>query len=144
MVITGDFPYVSQTQASIDTVLGSGFLWYPVIGNHEIADDSTLSNFNYIRDTIVPSLPYIVDYGPTGSTNTSYSWDYSNAHFVAVNAYWDGTTNTNADHLADGDIRPQLRTWIDTDLTDSSEPHRFVFVHEPAYPDTQARRGLAG
>jgi hypothetical protein len=137
MVITGDFPYVSQTEASIDTVLGSAFLWYPVIGNHEIADDSTLSNFYYIRDAIVPSLPYIADYGPTGSTNTSYSWDYSNAHFVAANAYWDGTTNTNADHLADGDIRPQLRTWIDTDLTNSSAPHRFVFVHEPAYPDTR-------
>jgi len=132
MVITGDFPYVSQTEASIDTVLGSGFIWYPVIGNHEISDD--INNFNYIRDAIVPSLPYIVDFGPTGSTNTSYSWDYSNAHFVAVNEYWDGTTNTNADHLADGDIRPQLRTWIDTDLADSSAPHRFVFAHEPAYP----------
>jgi hypothetical protein len=135
MVITGDFPYVSQTEASIDTVLGSGFLWYPVVGNHEISDD--INNFNYIRDAIVPSLPYIVNYGPTGSTNTSYSWDYSNAHFIAVNEYWDGTTNTNADHLADGDIRPQLRTWIDTDLADSSVPHRFVFVHEPAYPDTR-------
>jgi hypothetical protein len=137
MVVTGDFPYVSQTQSSIATVLGSGFLWYPVIGNHEIADDSTLSNFNYIRDTIIPPLPYIADYGPTGSTNTSYSWDYSNAHFVAVNEYWDGTTNANADHLADGDIRPQLRTWIETDLTDSSKSHRFVFVHEPAYPDNR-------
>jgi hypothetical protein len=135
MVVTGDFPNCSQTQASINTVLGSGYLWYPVIGNHEISDGIT--NFNYIRDTIVPSLPYITNYGPTGSINTSYSWDYSNAHFVSVNAYWDGTTNANADHLADGDIRPPLRTWINTDLAGSSAPHKFVFVHEPAYPDTR-------
>jgi len=146
MVISGDFPDVWQDGATdpnetdyiIDDVLGEDFLWYPVIGNHEISDD--INNFYYTRDTMVPSLPHIVNYGPTGSTNTSYSWDYGNAHFVAINAYWDGTTNTGADHnttVADGDIVPALRDWIDADLsvgeTDPDRPE-FAFVHEPAYP----------
>ncbi|MDY6990237.1 MAG: DNRLRE domain-containing protein, partial [Thermodesulfobacteriota bacterium] len=144
MVITGDFPDVwqdggtdpNETDYIIADVLGEDFLWYPVIGNHEISDD--INNFYYIRDTMVPSLPYIVDYGPTGSTNTSYSWDYGNAHFVAINAYWDGTTNPNADHNRDGDIVPELLAWIDADLSVGEEnPDRpeFAFVHEPAFPD---------
>jgi hypothetical protein len=30
-----------------------------------------------------------------------------------------------------------LRTWVDTDLAASSQPHKFVFVHEPAYPEVR-------
>ena len=132
MVVTGDFPNWDQTQTSIDNVLGSGFLWYPVIGNHDVADN--INNFNYVRDTMVPALPNIVDYGPAGSVNTSYSWNYGNAHFVSLNAYWDGTTNPNADHLADGNIVPALNTWINADLTTNGQAHDFAFVHEPAFP----------
>jgi len=133
MVITGDFPHLWQTEASIDSVVGTDFLWYPVIGNHEVSDD--IDNFYEIRDTMVPTLPYIVDYGPTGSVNTSYSWDYGNAHFVAINVYWDGTTDPGADSAADGDIPPELRSWIDADLAALGGTHNFAFVHEPAYPD---------
>ncbi|MDY6839027.1 MAG: DNRLRE domain-containing protein, partial [Thermodesulfobacteriota bacterium] len=144
MVITGDFPDVwqdgdtdpNETDYIIEDVLGEDFLWYPVIGNHEISDD--INNFYYIRDTMVPSLPHIVDYGPIGSTNTTYSWDYGNAHFVAINAYWDGTTNPDADHNRDGDIVPELLAWVDADLSVGEEnPDRpeFAFVHEPAFPD---------
>jgi hypothetical protein len=132
MVINGDFPNVSQTQAAIANVLGSGFLWYPVIGNHEISDG--ISNFNTVRDTLVPALPYKVNNGPSGSQNTSYSWTYGDAHFTAVNAYWNGTTNAGADSARDGDIVPALRTWIEADLAAASQTHKFAFVHEPAYP----------
>ena len=110
LVIVGDFPHYYQTQAKIDTYLGTGFLWYPVIGNHEVSDD--INNFYAVRDTIVPSLPHIDDYGPAGSVNTSYSWSFNNAHFVSINAYWDGTTNTNADHSADGDIKEPCATGL--------------------------------
>ncbi len=64
MVITGDFPHLTQTDTIINTVLGNDFLWYPVIGNHEI--DDVTNDFNVIRDTVVPSLPNIVNYGPAG------------------------------------------------------------------------------
>ena len=134
MVITGDFPNVSQTQTAMDHVLGPGFLWYPVIGNHEIQDG--ISNFNTVRDILVPSLPYIVNHGPTGSVNTSYSWNYGNAHFTAVNSHWNGGTGAGADsaHVS-GDIVPALRTWIDNDLVAAGQTHKFALVHEPAYPE---------
>ena len=133
MVVTGDFPDVSQTEAAIDNVVGADFLWFPVIGNHEISDN--IANFNFLRDTMVPALPYVVDEGPVGSRHSSYSWSYGNAHFVAVNAYWNGGTGTGDDYAADGDIPVELRNWIDTDLQNSTRSHEFVFVHEPAYPD---------
>ncbi len=135
MVITGDFPNLDQTQTSITRVLGSSFLWYPVIGNHEVSDN--INNFNSIRDTFVPSLPFISSSGPTGSTNTTYSWDFGTAHFVAINAYWDGTTGANADHVTDGNIPDALRSWIDTDLDATAQTHKFAFIHEPAYPEAR-------
>ena len=144
MVITGDFPNLSQTEEIVNNVIRADFLWYPVIGNHEISDD--IDNFYEIRDTMVPSLPYIVNHGPAGSVNTNYSWNYGGAHFVAVNAYWDGTTGTGADSAADGDIVLALRNWIDTDLyeTPGFDRPEFVFVHEPAFPASQACGRLAG
>ena len=132
LVITGDFPNVSQTQGAITNVLGPGFLWYPVIGNHEV--DDGISNFIAVRDTLVPSRPNIVNHGPTGSVNTSYSWTYGNAHFTAINDLWDGNTTAGADSAREGDIVPALRAWIDADLASSSQTHKFAFVHEPAYP----------
>ena len=129
MVITGDFPNLSQTEGIIDDKLGSDFLWYPVIGNHEISDN--INNFNTIRDTTVPSLPNIVNYGPTGSVNTNYSWDYGNSHFIAINPFWDGASN---DHTSGGDIPAALNSWIGSDLAANGESHNFVFIHTPAYP----------
>jgi hypothetical protein len=129
MVITGDFPNLSQTEAIIDAQLGSNFLWYPVIGNHEISDNIT--NFNAIRDTLVPSLPNIVNHGPAGSVNTTYSFDYENSHFVVINPFWDGASN---DQTSGGDIPTALNTWVNADLAGNDETHDFVFIHTPPYP----------
>ena len=129
MVITGDFPNLAQTEQIIDDELGSDFLWYPVIGNHEISDN--IANFYAIRDTMVPSLPNIVDYGPVGSVNTTYSWDYENAHFIAINPFWDGASN---DHTSGGDIPAALNSWVAEDLAANDEIHNFVFIHTPPFP----------
>jgi len=139
MVITGDFPLVStatnpnETDDIITTVFGSDFIWFPVIGNHEIADG--ISNFIWCRDTKFPALPWIVDNGPMGSTNTTYSWEYQNAHFVVLNGYWNGSTISGGDHARDGDVVPVLRNWINADLAATEKLHKFVFIHEPAYPE---------
>jgi hypothetical protein len=134
LVFVGDFDHTSQTDGIIDTVLGAEFPWYYVIGNH---DFETIADFDECKNNIFPTLPGIVNSGPAGSVGTNYSWDYGNAHFVSVNAYWDGTTNPGADHATSGDIPVPLRTWIDADLAASSQPHKFVFVHEPAYPEVR-------
>ena len=129
MVITGDFPNLAQTEQIIDDELGSDFLWYPVVGNHEISDN--IANFYAIRDTKVPTLPNIVDYGPDGSVNTNYSWDYENAHFIAINPFWDGASN---DHTSGGDIPAALNSWVAADLAANDEIHNFVFIHTPPFP----------
>ena len=136
MVITGDFPHFSQTQEIITNELGSDFLWYPVVGNHEISDNqgTPYENFYTIRDTVVPALPNIVNYGPTGSLNTTYSFDYENSHFVVINPFWDGASD---DHTSGGDIPPELNAWVDSDLTTNDATHEFIFIHTPAYPDTR-------
>jgi hypothetical protein len=132
MVITGDFPRLSQTESIIDTEIDPDFLWYPVMGNHEVSDSPT--QFPLVRDTKVPTLPYIDDYGPAGSVNSTYSWSYQNAHFVALNGYWNGNTTTGSDTAADGDVVPALNTWLGNDLATNGQTHNFAFIHEPAYP----------
>jgi hypothetical protein len=134
VVFNGDFDHSSQTDGIMAATLGADFPWFPVIGNHEIDD---INDFYYVRDTMFPSLPWIVNSGPPGSVGTSYSWDYGNAHFVVINCYWDGTTNPGADHATSGNIPDALRNWISADLVASGETHEFSFVHEPAYPEVR-------
>ncbi len=66
-----------------------------------------------------------------GSVNTTYSFDYENAHFVVINPFWDGASN---DHTSEGDISTALNSWINSDLTANDETHNFAFIHTPAYP----------
>jgi len=134
MVNNGDYDHTRQTEAVIDSVLGSDYVWFPIIGNHEI---DALYDFYCVRDTLVPVLPWIVDSGPTGSVNTTFSWDYGNAHFVSVNCYWDGSPAAGHDYVTNGNVPEELRDWIETDLTTNGLDHNFVFVHEPAYPEVR-------
>ena len=68
LVFNGDFDHSYQTDEIISTTLGTGFVWYPIIGNHEMDD---INDFYYLRDTMFPALPWIVDSGPPGSVGTT-------------------------------------------------------------------------
>ena len=72
--------------------------------------------------------------GPPGTEDTTYSWDYANAHFVVLNEYWNGKTGPGSDVATDGDIVPALRQWLEADLATNKQPFTFVFGHEPAFP----------
>jgi hypothetical protein len=78
--------------------------------------------------------------GPNGTSETTYSWDYGNAHFIVLNVYWNGRTGTNSDcnngSILDGtgDITLALRNWLAGDLAANNKPFAFVFMHEPAFP----------
>ena len=43
------------------------------------------------------TLPNIVNVGPAGCAETTYSFDYGNAHFVVLNEYFDGSSDVGAD-----------------------------------------------
>jgi hypothetical protein len=88
--------------------------FYPSMGNHELGDGSC----GYQAYTDVYSLPRN---GPAGHEEEYYSFDWGNAHFVAL--------DTNQDYKA-GSIQ---YNWLVNDLQASTQPWKFVFFHYPAY-----------
>jgi hypothetical protein len=129
---------IPENRAVIDTAFGASSVWIPVIGNHEeeTPDDMTwlrneYDNGNGLR---TPLKDFTNQDGPAGTVETTYSWDYLNAHFVVLNEYWDGETAGGSDVAADGDVVLALRTWLADDLAASTAPYTFVIGHEPAFP----------
>jgi len=128
-IIPGDFDYPGITDASLKAQFGDDVVWYPVIGNHEL-DQEPGSGDDYAWVVGAYSgLPWIVNSGPPGCETTTYSWDYGNAHFVALNLYYDGTS----DRGTDGDVVDELYDWLAADLAENTKPVVFVIGHEPAY-----------
>ncbi len=86
-------------------------VWYPVVGNHDIIT----ANGQPFLDAF---------YLPTNSkdgTEKYYSFDYGNAHFVAV----DGNQVFNGD----------MYDWVEADLAATTKAWKFVYFHQPMYSD---------
>jgi hypothetical protein len=83
------------------------------------------------------SLPNVVNVGPAGSIETTYSFDYGDAHFIVLNEYYDGSSDTGTD----GDVVDSLYQWLVDDLTTNTAPIVFAFGHEPAYPQPDDENG---
>ena len=129
---------IPDNRAEIDAAFGSSAKWYPNVGNHE---SSTVGDMTWLRSEYnngngvrTPLKNYTNQDGPPGSVETTYSWDYGNAHFVALNQYWDGGTVAGSDVGSDGDVVLQLYNWLAADLTANDKPFVFVVGHEPAFP----------
>ena len=136
MVTPGDLDPPENVYWTLQTVLGPGYLWYPVVGNHEeetSSDMAWLRAFNLDGDT----LPYIVNLGPSATEETTYSFDYGDAHFVQINEYYDGLSDTGTD----GDVVDDLYDWLEADLIATTQPLIFVTGHEPAWPQPDADNG---
>jgi hypothetical protein len=129
---------VPENRAQIDAKFGGNYPWYPVIGNHEqeTAADMTWLRNEYLTGNGVrtPLKNYTLQNGPTGSVETTFSWNYDGAHFVVLNEYWNGGTAPGSDIAADGDVVPPLRNWLAADLAANRGKPTFVFGHEPAFP----------
>ncbi|MGA2092467.1 MAG: metallophosphoesterase, partial [Sedimentisphaerales bacterium] len=149
-VAVGDFDYATGgNRAAIDASFGSNFPWFGVVGNHDAETDDT--DVNWLRTeytsghngrTPLKNI-FNANDGPNGSKETTYSWDYANAHFIVLNCYWDGNTiqysdsshfMTDLSYDLNGDIKPALLTWLQNDLAATHKPFIFVFVHEPPFP----------
>jgi hypothetical protein len=144
-VTTGDLTSQSPTGSSDDaanirTVIDSKFgvkkKWIPVVGNHDVSDNSgasltwienewTNANGSSDRDSIS-------SFGTNEATNsdgTQYSFTINNVTFIVLNVYWDGT----APNVTDGKITYAHLDWLETVLNADENP-KFIFYHEPAYP----------
>jgi 3',5'-cyclic AMP phosphodiesterase CpdA len=126
MVTSGDMVYAESVRATLDAILGRQYPWYPAPGNHDIEKPE---NMAWLREYNAGGrkLPHIVRSGPPGAVETCYSFDYGNAHFVAVNEYFDG----QRDDMKGGDVSDALYRWLAEDLSANRKPIVFVIGHEP-------------
>jgi hypothetical protein len=115
---------------TVTQTLGSSYPWYPVVGNHE---EETASDMDWLRGYDYGAIKP----GPSGCPETSYSFDYNNAHFTILNEYCDEA----GDNVTDGDIPDHLYNWLVADLAATTREHIFVIGHEPAYPQPDADNG---
>ena len=90
---------------------------YPCLGNH---DAITSDGQPYLKAFYLPSN------NPTG-TERYYSFDYSNAHFVALDVTVEDTAPGSA-----------MLIWLDADLSASTKYWKFVFFHVPMYSNQGA------
>lgn len=136
MVSAGDIKPPAGVYSTIKTFISKDYPWYPVAGNHEIDSEPSITwlrEYNENGNT----LPHVVQTGPPGTEETTYSFNYENAHFVILNQYYDGTSDT----ATDGDITDPLYNWLEKDLKENTKPVVFVFGHEPAYPQPDKENG---
>ena len=136
MVSVGDLVPLEDTFWTIEKYLGDNYLWYPVVGNHDLweSDMQWLRSYDYDPNGDAP--PNIVNRGPQGCLETTYSFDYGNSHFVVLNIYCDTNRQT------DGAIVDALYDWLVADLNATDKQHIFVFGHEPAFPQEDFDIGL--
>jgi hypothetical protein len=128
LVSTGDIDPPTVVKAAIDSILGDNYVWYPVIGNHEI---EAIEHVEYLRNypEVGKGIVNLVRHGPPGCKETTYSFDWENCHFVVLNQYYDG----QSDMGTDGDVVPELLQWLEQDLVDNEKQNIFVFGHEPIF-----------
>jgi hypothetical protein len=126
----------------IDAHFGTQAVWYPAVGNHDTRGGKGSTSMKWRRDEYrtgnglrTPLEKRVGRPGPAGTEETTYSWDYGNAHLVVLNEYWNGQTAPGSDTATDGDIVPELRRWLEADLAASQKPFTFVFGHEPAFAE---------
>jgi hypothetical protein len=137
MVSTGDVIPAEGTSWTIDQVLGEDYPWFPLPGNHDFgrAEVTFFKSYNFPFDK--ESGPTLVQWGPESCPRTTYSFDFGNAHFVALNVYCDAEVPWGID----GSVTDTLYTWLEKDLAATDKAHVFVFGHEPAFPQPDDETG---
>lgn len=138
-ISTGDIDGgVWDNRAVVDTWMGTQAIWIPGIGNHEAEDavemDWIRAEYDNGNGERISLADFVSHAGPDGSSETTYSWNFRNAHFIYLNQYWDGSNAPGSDVATDGDVVPELRDWLAADLAANTRPAIFVFGHEPAFP----------
>lgn len=137
MTTLGDMTPPKKVAETIKNEFGSAYPWYPVVGNHDVEVEHMISWLRQYNQG-GKALPNVVNTGPVGSVETSYSFDYGQVHFVVLNQYFDG----NRDDGGDGDVVDELYHWLDQDLSTTLQPIKIVMGHEAAFPQPDMENGL--
>ena len=130
LFVVGDLDPVNKIDSSIKSILGEDYTWYPVVGNHELPDSGTESysgeNIEYLRNFDLEA----VNQGPEPCSETTYSFNHRNTHFVVLNEY----CNEKSDISTTGNVSDTIYSWLESDLEETNKELVFVFGHEPAFP----------
>jgi hypothetical protein len=138
IILPGDLdPATAFAREAVTSTLGAACAFYPVIGNHDAESPGTMT---YIRGLNAggTKLPNVVRRGPPRCEETMYAFDWSDAHVVVLNEYFDGKSDTGAD----GDVTDATFAWLGEDLSSTTKPFIFVVGHVPAhvFPDMTSGR----
>ena len=137
LLIPGDLDTPHYVVEDVTSTLGPGFPLYPVVGNHDTYKAAYMAYIRWLNPGGT-KLPNIVRKGPRGSEETMYAFDWSDAHIVVLNEYFDGVSDTGAK----GEVTDATFTWLAEDLSTNTKPFLFVVGHDPAYifPDMDSGR----
>lgn len=88
---------------------------FPTLGNHDVEKRNGAA---YLENFYLP-------HNNPQSTERYYSFDWGNAHFVALDSEL---------YYEDGDGSPQKqKVWLEHDLAATRQPWKIVFFHRPIY-----------
>lgn len=108
-----------------------GLKVYPVVGNHEIQHREDEENFRN-------AFPEIMQNAPDDDKGLSYSFDFGNTHFAAINTdrWYYGDPLDSTDDKSDWHYIKHI-DWLEKDLKDAKAngaKHIFTFSHEMVFP----------
>jgi hypothetical protein len=135
MISPGDCDPPAPIRAAIDEYLGTNYLWYPVIGNH---DTGMPSDMDWMRHWAEAGIAHLIRRGPPGAELTTYSFDFGNSHFVVLNEYYNG----KSDAVSKGDVPDAASAWLEKDLVATKQSLIWVIGHKPiqSLPDMDSGR----
>ena len=135
MILPGDCDPPGPIRATIDRYLGTNYVWYPVIGNHEFGNKT---NMVWLRDQAKAGIPHLTRRGPPGAEETTYSFEFENSHFIVLDDYYNGQTNS----MLNNDIPEAAFEWLEKDLSATKKPLIWITGHVPikAQPDMDTGR----
>src|SRR5882724_3984525 len=146
LISPGDFDPPAANRAIIDRYLGKNFLWYVVVGNHEVENAAVMP---WVHEWLAGDIPHVVRRGLPGTSLTIYSWDFGNSHFVAIDTYPWAKAGIPGDKDAAKkgdkgkvDLTDATFQWVEDDLAATRKPFRWVIGHQPieSIPDMDGGR----
>jgi predicted phosphodiesterase len=135
MIIPGDCDPPGPVRATIDRYLGTNYVWYPVIGNHELGQTTNLA---WLREQAKAGIAHLTRRGPPGAEETTYSFEFENSHFIALDEYYNG----KSDSILNNDLPEAAFDWLEKDLGATRKPLIWVIGHVPiqSLPDMDTGR----
>jgi len=120
-LVDGDSdPNIFQSQllnwrSIVEPLYDAGIGVYPIRGNHEINNSDPKATW----DSVFSGDYALPGNGPTQEQNITYSFTHNNVFVVGLDQY----------------ITPHRvnQLWLDGQFASNSQPHIFVFGHEPAF-----------